>query len=90
MHRHHRRSRGARHLGLQVRQTDRQPQGFRGRPSGPKVNLGSIEARSVMKSWLWCVATAAALSIQTLGPIWPTLAVAGGILMLRRFFRGRR
>jgi len=51
------------------------------------MNLDSIEARAAMRGWLWCVGAAAVLSVPVLGPLWPTLAVGGGLLMTWRYVR---
>lgn len=90
MRSHYRRARGPRSLGLQIRQTDRLAKGFCGRATTPKVARDDPAAQAAMNAWLLCVVTAAILSIPVLGPIWPTLAVGGGIWMASRSARRRR
>lgn len=78
------RNRGAGNLGLQVRQTGRQPGRLRGRPSAPgPLSRGDRDADSTLRSLWLCVSAAAVLALPILGTVWPAVAVAGGWLLDR-------
>jgi hypothetical protein len=82
------RNRGTRDMGLQVRQTSRQPSRLRGRSAAP----GSLMRRShdalptLRTVWLYALA-AAVVAMPLMGSVWPAVAVCGGWLLNRM---GRR